>query len=463
MSMDQTPWDQRNGAEEEGGGIPEFLLDPIGVYHRRWLAIALCVAVGVLGTVVATILWKPTYIANATILITSQQIPKDFVRSTVEDDSIANINAMIGEVLSAERLSNLIDTHNLFPSVAGDVPRIALVNQMRRRITAAPQSRPGERTQSIVYEISYESRDPQEAATVSNALASLFVDASVERRNTQARRTTEFLRSALERTELELREQSKLVTEFRQSHRGELPDEQETSLRRLELLSTHRESLSQQITAKEDRLLSMSSRGSGSSENDALIDDLRRQLAREIAIHTDEHPNVIAMRERLKRLEESNRKSPLPPAAARMVDDERREIGRLREQRDRIDAELVELNSRLDKIPRIAEELAALVQKETVLREDYTAAMKKVEAAELAENLESARQGGQVSILDKAAVPGAPKIPRWMVLLAGVAASLGLAVVVALLLELIDPVIVGQRQLTRLSDRPVLGSVPHVA
>jgi uncharacterized protein involved in exopolysaccharide biosynthesis len=172
---------------------------------------------------------------------------------------------------------------------------------------------------------------------------------------------------------------------------------------------------------------------------------------------------VVALRERLKRLEESNRQSPLPPSASRLVDDERREIGRLREQRDRIDAELVELNARLDKTPRIAEELAALVQKETVLRDDYTAAMKKVEAAELAENLESARQGGQVSILDQAAVPGAPKVPRWMVLFAGIAASIGLAVVVAVLLELIDPVIVGQRQLTRMSDRPVLGTVPHVA
>ena len=448
--------------EEAGGGLPEFLLDPIGVGHRRWLPMAICVAVGLLATIIAVIVWKPQYVATSTILITSQQIPKDFVRSTVEEDSLANINAMIGEVLSAEHLSKLIDSHHLFPKRAGTDARIDLVNQMRAHITAAPQIRPGERTQSIVYEIAYEARDAQEAATVSNALAALFVEASVERRNTQARRTTVFLRNALERTEKELREQSSKVTEFRQAHRGELPDEQETSLRRLELLSTHRESLSQQITAKEDRLLSISSHGSGSSENDALIDDLRRQLAREIAIHTDEHPNVIALRERLKRLEESNRKSPLPPATSLMVADERREIGRLREQRDRIDAELADLNQRVDRIPRVAEELAALVQKETVLRDDYTASLRKVEAAELAENLESARQGGQVSILDNAAVPSAPARPRWMILLAGLAGTVALAVGVAVLLELIDPVVIGASQIGKLSDRPVLGTVPLV-
>jgi len=448
--------------EDEGGGLPEFLLDPIGVAHRRWLPMVACVAMGLLATIIAVIAWKPVYEATSTILITSQQIPRDFVRSTVEDDSIANINAMIGEVLSAEHLSKVIDEHQLFPKSAAKTARIDLVNNMRSRINAAPQTRPGERAQSIVYEISYQAGNPDEAATVSNALAALFVEASVERRNTQARRTTVFLRNALERTEKELREQSSKVTEFRQAHRGELPDEQETSLRRLELLSTHRESLSQQITSKEDRLLSMSSHGSGASENDALIDDLRRQLAREIAIHTDLHPNVIALRERLKRLEESNQKSPLPPSTARMVEDERREIGRLREQRDRIDAELGDLNARLERIPRVAEELAALQQKETVLRDDYTAGLRKVEAAELAENLESARQGGQVSILDNAAVPSSPKLPRWMVLLGGLVGTIGLAVAVAALLELIDPVVIGTGQLGKISNRPVLGTVPFV-
>jgi len=461
-AADQAPWDPNYGGEDEGGGLPEFLLDPIGVARRRWLPMVACVAVGFIATIVTVILWKPIYVATSTILITSQQIPKDFVRSTVEEDSLANINAMIGEVLSAEHLSNVIDQHHLFPKSAGVAARIDLVNRMRSRITAAPQVRPGERAQSIVYEIAYEAGDPQEAATVTNALAALFVEASVERRNTQARRTTVFLRDAMERTEKELREQSQQVTEFRQAHRGELPEEQETSLRRLELLSTQRESLAQQINAKEDRIVSISSHGSGTSENDALIDDLRRQLAREIAIHTDEHPNVIALRERLKRFEESNRENPLPPATSRMVEDERREIARLREQRDRVEGELAELNQRVERIPRIAEELSALQQKETVLRDDYTSAMRKVEQAELAENLESARQGGQVSILDNAAPPTSPKRPRWMIALGGVAGSIGFAAAVAALLELIDPVVIGASQVAKLSNKPILGTVPLV-
>jgi capsular polysaccharide biosynthesis protein len=97
-----------------------------------------------------------------------------------------------------------------------------------------------------------------------------------------------------------------------------------------------------------------------------------------------------------------------------------------------------------------------------VLRDDYTASLRKVEAAELAENLESARQGGQVSILDNAAVPTSPATPRWIVLFAGIGATLGLAVAVALLLEFVDPVVIGSSAVAKLSDRPVLGTVPFV-
>ena len=458
----ETNWDRASDSES-AGQIPAFVLDPVGGVKRRWLPMALCLAAGLVCTIAAVAVWKPAYLAKATILITSQQIPSDFVRPIVQADSLANINAMIGEVLSAEHLSNLIDRHNLFSQRSPDAKRIDLVNAMRGRITASPQRSQAERSQSLVYEITYVSRDAAEAALVANSLAGLFVEASMARRNTQARRTTEFLRAALQRSEAELRDHSKAVSEFRQAHRGELPDEQESSLRKLEMLSAQRESLSEQIASKEDRLLLISSRAGGASESEKLANDLRRQLASEMAIHTDEHPNVIALRDRVNRLEEANRALPLSAAATEMVAAERREIARLREQRARIEAEAAEINLRIDRIPAIAEELAALEQKESVLREDYTASMRKVEQAELAESLESAQQGGQVSILDEAAVPSAPTRSRSLVLMAGLVLTGAFALGVAVLLELVDPIVIGARQIEDLSGRPVLGAVPHVA
>jgi len=319
MSAAEPQWD---GVEEEsGGGLPEFLLDPVGVARRRWLPAALCFVVGLVTTVVLTLVWKPSYLAQATILITSQQIPREFVTSTVQEDSLANVNAMIGEVLSAENLSKLIDDLKLFQDESADTARIDLVTKMRSRIDAAPESTPNPRsrnTEAIVYGISYESDQGQEAARVANALAALFVEASISRRNTQARLTTQFLRKALENDEKELREITRQISEFRQENRGLLPEEQQTLLRKLELLSSQRDSLSQQIAAKQDRIVSISSQGGDAvlSENEILLGELRRELARQSAVLTDEHPNVIALRDRIARLQaETTTSSGLPTSS----------------------------------------------------------------------------------------------------------------------------------------------------
>jgi capsular polysaccharide biosynthesis protein len=52
--------------------------------------------------------------------------------------------------------------------------------------------------------------------------------------------------------------------------------------------------------------------------------------------------------------------------------------------------------------------------------------------------------------------------PRWMWAAGGIVAAIGLALGVAVLLELIDPVVVSVTQLTTLTEHPVLGSVPWV-
>jgi uncharacterized protein involved in exopolysaccharide biosynthesis len=380
----------------------------------------------------------------------------------VRSDSLANINAMVGQVLSAENLSKLIDSNGLFPDET-DRPRIDLVNRLRSRIEMSSQSNQSYNTDALVYEIYYESGDPDEAAQVANALASLFVEASLSRRNAQAKQTTIFLRRELESDEAKLREQSRLVSEFRRAHRGQLPDELATNLRKLEMLAALRESVTKQISDKENRITTLASTSvAAPTENEVLLGELRKQLAQQTAINTDDHPNVIALRDQIARLQGSDVKAGLQSGTATMIAAERRDIQSLREQLARANAEMAEVDKLVDLTPRVAEELGALEQKEQVLREDYLGALRKVEAAELAESLESAQQGGQVSVLDTASPPSSPLRPRWMVALGGLVGSGVLAVGVAVLLELIDPVIVGARHVRKLSDVPVLGSLPYV-
>ena len=453
--------------DSSGPPIPHFVKDPIGAAQRRWLAMAVALGLGLLGTFFSVATWSPTYEATASVLITSQKIPDEFVQSTVPVDSLANINAMVGEIMSAEVLSGLIDTLGLFPG-ATDGPRIDLINTMRGRIEASPGTSYSRRhgRDSLVFEISYTSPDRVEAAAVANALAELFVEASIRRRNLQAQETTVFLKQELERDDAELREQSRLVAAFRREHRGELPEELQSNLRKVDMLSARRESNAMQISDRENRILTLMARGGDAplSESEVLLGELRRELARESAVHTEVHPNVIALRERIARLEQSlSGDMSLSAGQQAVVNSERRAIAMLQEQNIKLELEIAELETRIDITPEVAERLDALLQKEKVLREDYLQSLRKVEAAELAENLESARQGAQVSVLDAAQVPTRPVQPRWLVGLMGLGIALTLALGIAVLLELVDPVVVGAAQIGEVSDRPVLGALPEVA
>lgn len=458
-------WDAPAADMDESLALPAFLLDPTGVLRRRWAWMVLAIVVGLVATAGAVFRSKLTYSAEATVLITSQQIPENFVRSTVQEDTMSNINAMVGKVLSHENLMRLIDSHNLLADSRADKTPQQLVALLRGRISISPRDSYGSRrgrSGSMIYAIEYSSTQPDETADVANALAGLFMEASIERRSAQARNTTAFLRRQLERDEIELRTQSQLVSAYRREHRGELPTELDTNLRRLEMLSERHQTLTTQIASKENRIVTLASlpQTGVRTQNEILLEELQRQLAQDSAVYTNEHPNVVALKERVARMEKIVAAEQTESASSQMIAAERREIAlleaRLTDTQEDIDA----LNLRVDATPKIGEELGVLQQKEQVLRERYLDSLRKVEEAELAENLEAEQQGAQVSMLDRAHVPTSPDRPRWMLAIAGVVASVCLGLAVVILLELVDPVVVNEHQLERLSDGLCLGSMP---
>jgi uncharacterized protein involved in exopolysaccharide biosynthesis len=443
--------------------VPPFLLDPLGILARRRLWMALALVLGLAATSVVVYSWPQRFEAQARVVVSSQQIPREFVRSTIAESSMAYLNAAVGRVLAHANLERIIERFNLYSELKGRVPREILVDRMRGDITVEPEkslSRDGGST-SIIYRLAYESGSPRDAADVANALAGLLLDATLEQRTEQARSVTRFLKQALERDEQELRAHSQNLSEFRRSHRGELPSELEPSMRKLELLHDRRTALTTEMARAESGLSSGTSEPL--SENEALLRELRRKLASEVAANTDEHPNVIALRKRVTDLEalvareRADGLSTSPALAAG-----RRELELMRERLRSIDAEMDDLVKRIDRIPAVADELSSLEQKEQVLRDNYQASLRKVEEAELAETLEAAQHGAQIEILERARPPAAPKRSRWLALAAGVGLSFGLAVGLGLLLELVDPVVLSARQLEELVDRPILGTLPRV-
>ncbi|HIN81618.1 MAG TPA: lipopolysaccharide biosynthesis protein, partial [Chromatiales bacterium] len=90
--------------EEQSKDISDFI-GAFRRYRRKILSIFI-VIFGV--TAVAAVLWPPTYRSSATILIESQEVPQDLVRSTITSFATQRIQQTQARVMSRTHLMNII-------------------------------------------------------------------------------------------------------------------------------------------------------------------------------------------------------------------------------------------------------------------------------------------------------------------------------------------------------------------
>ncbi|MBW2714406.1 MAG: hypothetical protein JRC77_11745, partial [Deltaproteobacteria bacterium] len=390
--------------EEESTDLPAFLMDPKGVLRRRWRYMAVAAALAFIATVVVVSRQRAMYSAAATVLIKRQRIPENLVRSTVQEDSFQVINALLGEVLS----------------------------QLARRQEGAR-----------IIAITFDHTDRFVAASTANVLARALTDESLRSRSEQARVTTDFLRRELERSETVLEEQSHAISEYQQAHHGELPSEEEANLRHLQRLQEQRQSLALQITEAESRLASITisiREGRNLSPSEERLEELRDKLAEAEGLYTDEHPTVLSTRRQIKALEAiiaERQSNGLGITTNSLVAATQNEIRTLRDQASEVEKEIIDLDERVARTPVRREELSKLEQTASVLNENYLEALRKVQEAELAQNLESAQQGSRLSLLDEARPPSRANGKRLKYAIAGFIGSLGLAILVGCILELL--------------------------
>ena len=433
----------------------------------------LALVVGLLGTVALYVTRVPAYEASATVIVSGQQIPEDFVRSTVSGlDSVAEINSLLGEAFSQKFLMELIDRYSLYPEVVENVDSVAAAMLMRESILVTPQdniSSSGRQRQepSVIISISYVTFDPSVAASITNSLAGNVINASIERRSAQARGTTTFLRRELNDARAELQEVDEQLAVFRTENQGEMPEDLETLLRKLERLDSQRNGIRVQISSIQEQLTQIENAEGVQTSPATVLADLRMVLAQQLALHTDEHPNVLALRRQITAIEdelgELNRLlSRADAGTEHMAASAGRELATLRLNLEETGIEITALEARVSRIPTVGDRLRRMEEHATVLRENYLEFLRKVQDAELAETLESAQQGPKVSVLDPAIPPGAPMSPPGRYLMLGSIASLIMALGLGIFLEILDPVILNLAQLESLRGATVLGSVGRI-
>jgi uncharacterized protein involved in exopolysaccharide biosynthesis len=460
-----------NEAGDERSPALSFLIDPLGVVERRWRFMAAAAAVVLVSTAGFVFQMVHSYESTATVLIT--QPSQEGAIPGAASDPIAASNAMVAEVLSQENLARTIEHYDLYASERANAPMSEIVSQMRAAITIEPvdsfEQPSGEN--SVTYAVSYRAGDRGTAAGVANTLAGLFESVGVERRSGQLRAETDLLAQQVEANEKALAEQSAAVAAFRKRNRSSLPANVASNRKQLAGLKERQAALTARIdeaaqavaTPAPEPAPSTAPAPSGSAKQQAIeLVELRRQLARESAIYTDEHPNIQSLRWRIQRLETALVGGAPKRAPVEATPEPSEDVAALREELAGVESSIATLQARVSRTSGVGRELARLEKREGELRQVHLASLRTFEDA-VAASLASARNEAQVSILEPATLSRAPLRSRRSVLFAGLGLSLVLAAGIAVLLEWIDPVVLGTQQLHRIAGRPALGCLPRLA
>jgi polysaccharide chain length determinant protein (PEP-CTERM system associated) len=354
------------------------------------------------------------------------------------------------------------------------------------------------------FRLSYTSSDPKIAQTVTERLASLYIEENLRDRENQAEGTNQFLESQLADAKRRLLEYEKKLEEYQRQYSGQLPDQLAANLQAISNAQMQLQSVSESLNrARERRLLierqlaDAQALPVGSALPDAsaapgpptTAQQLQAARARLEAFklqYTPDHPDVRALERTIRDLqaradEEARRPAPaasaasLSPAEAarqKRIRDLNADIevidhqiaGHVAEE-SRLKATIGGYQGKVDAAPTRRAELVELTRDYATVQTTYNDLLKKQEDSKLAANLERRQAGEQFRILDPASFPEKPynHMLKLQVAIGGTLAGLLCGLGLVGFLEYRDSTFKSDEEVHRLLNLPVLAIVPMMA
>jgi polysaccharide chain length determinant protein (PEP-CTERM system associated) len=452
--------------------------------QRKWSMILPMVGIIVLSVAVAFLL-PAVYRSDATIFIEEQEVPTDFVASTVTTYAEQRIQAIYQRIMTFTPLLEIINEHGLYPKMRGKYALEEIVEKMRLDTTLEPISaeivdrrtgRPA--TATIAFVLGYEGRNPQKVLRVANKLVSLFLEQNLKQRVRQVEDTSAFLESEIARIKKDLSKSEAELAVFKQKHINELPEMMQANLQGLNNIERSIETIHQQISSLKERQSYFQSQVANqdptlSNEKRSRLEELKIQLVALTRNFSDEYPDVKKTRAEIAELEQvlavsdSNSKAiPNNPAyitLSAQLASVKAELTSVMEQKNHLQAEAVEYKRRIAATPAVEDEYNDLVSAQRSNQGKYEDLLAKLMEAKVAHGLEKGQKGERFTLAEAPRLPGKPFKPnRLVIIVIGVILGIGAGVGTVTLREFTDMSVRSADQLSRMASMPVLAAVPVI-
>jgi polysaccharide chain length determinant protein (PEP-CTERM system associated) len=501
--------------------LPGKTVTPLDLIQMAWRRRWLILVPPVIATF-AALLYSSTvpdmYQSDMLIAIDPQRVPDTFVRSTVTLRTDLRMDAISVQVTSRTNLERMISEFDLYPDQRLLVPMENIVELMRDSIDVQlERPRPGPRGPEPpnAFHVRFTYPDPNTAAQVTQQLGSLFVEQNSRDRRGQAQSTSSFLDVQLVETRKRLEVQERRLEAFREQHGKELPTQMQSNMQAITTTQLQVQSLVESTARDRDRKLMLErlyrdavneppvaqsvlppAGNPGSTGSAAIATSVQDQLVSARATlaalelrYTPDHPDVIRAKRLVAELEpkakaEADALSSVPaggdtaspptatadPAKREQLRQMRAEIESLDRQvafkeseEQRLRTEIAEYQRRIEAVPGLESEWAALTRDYDTQQTAYKELLSKSGAAKLAVDLEQEEIAESFRIVDAARVPVQP-LPsmRLQINAGGLLLGLVLGLGIAALLEFRDSSFRTEGDVLEVLALPVLASIPYV-
>lgn len=235
-------------------------VDLKGLIRRRKKSFVLCfLSVFFMAVLIAFVL-PPIYLSQSTILIEDQQIPREYVQTTITGFVEERLQVITQQIMSRSRLMEMINRFNLYQEMRDRYTTEEIIEKMRDDIHLETISaevmdrRTGRPTAAtIAFTLSYEGKNPSTVQKVSNVLASFYLEQNLKSREQRASNTTIFLQQESDALKGQIDAIENKISEFKKAHIGELPEYNALNLQAITQLNRDVDHIEMQISSLKER------------------------------------------------------------------------------------------------------------------------------------------------------------------------------------------------------------------
>ncbi len=468
-----------------------------GMWHRRWLGLAVAWLVGIVG--VAIVFRLPDmYEAQARIYVDTQSLLKPLMQGIAVQPNVDQQVAMLSRTLiSRTNIEKLIRMADLDLGVKSKADHDAMAEELMKALKINSAGRDN------LYALSYRDSSPEKAKRLVQSLTSVFIESNLGDKRKDSNTAKKFIDDQIKIYEKKLEEAENRLKEFkiRNLATNELGRDYFSQVKEMTALLNQarleyreaeqaRDSLKREITNTESGpspdvvpdVVPEVAMSVAVPEIDSRIEPLRRNLDGLMQRFTEQHPDVANTKRQIKELETqkaeilaarakaakamgsqpTQSRNPVYQQLKVALAEAEGTVASLRARVTEYEARFARLKESAKTIPQMEAEFAQLNRDYDVNRKNYEGLVSRREVAEISGEMEAV-SGAEFRLIDPPRVSPRPVAPDRMLLLLGAfLVALAGGIFASFAASQVWPTFTDVRMLREVTGLPVLGSVSMI-